>query len=176
MIIALIGPHAIGKTTAVQRWSDYYPHIRMVACDNGRAFDGLGWEEKQPGWLRSSDEKIAAATRCAESPYTWVCEGNTARNMPWLKVVKCKVILHTFCSPEKFAQLMRARCNRNKKEYREDYWSDQILAYEASGRFKNAERDKKLATKNVLDFVIDNQETDWEPVDEIFNQLAGTAY
>lgn len=167
MILALIGPHAIGKTTAIKRWSTRYPLLKVAACDNCKAFSE-GWEERQPDWGGSSDAKIAIATRLAEDTRLWICEGNTARNMPWLKVVPCVAIFHVYCAPKKFGELMKARCEKRGKEFRRDYWTDQKLWYESSQRFENAQMKGRLATKRVQSFEIKDQSRDWKYVDYAF--------
>lgn len=167
MIISLIGPHAIGKTTAIKRWSAMYPWAKVVMCDQGLAFNAEGWEEKQRGWLGSSDEKVACAVRAAYDPDLWICEGNTARNMPWMKVIKSQLLIHVFCSPEKFRELMRTRCEAKNKKFREDYWDDKKLEYESAGRFRNALKAGRILASSVVEVEINDQAKDWLIVDQI---------
>jgi len=171
MLVALIGPHAVGKSSAGERWAERYKDINVVNCDNAVAYNSSGWRERQRGWLGSTDEKVALATLCADEPKLWVCEGNTARNMPWLKVVPIYTIIHTYCKPKLFGTLMKERCNRNGKKYREDYWTEQKLWYESEQRFRNA-WSKHLNPRTTLkDFLIEDVQKDWKKVDMEFSKV-----
>lgn len=173
MIIALIGPHAIGKTTAVKNWLDHYGRygLRVVNCDNNRLTylnDNEIVEEREPRWSGSTEEKQAVAKECADSPEIFVVEGNTARAIPWMKTTSLVCILHVYTSPEGFQSMMRERCEKTNKTYRDDYWDYTKLSYESSRRFNNFHG--KHPHHRVIAQAIYNREDDWKTVTEIFGR------
>lgn len=55
-IITMIGPHAVGKTTAARRWSQRYPELRSVVADNQLEICG-GVEICVRSWKSTIEDK-----------------------------------------------------------------------------------------------------------------------
>ena len=170
-IIALLGPHAVGKSTAADRWLVRYGSLGLVVvhCDNSRIVTATG-STTQKGWSGSTEEKQSLARVCAASPLIHVLEGNTARNIPWLKAVPVVAIIHATCNWEQFSVFMQSRCAAKGKKYREDYWDSKKLEYEAHQRLHNAVHNYGICSP-IADFMIEDQTADWHRVDEHFSQL-----
>ena len=101
--IALVGPHAVGKTTAAKRWAARYQQLQICHCDN----------QKPP---EASDEIV-------------LLEGCSAMANRWLPQLNIQEVIHCYCAPEMLEANMRARCASKGKKYREDYWTPRWLEY-----------------------------------------------
>ena len=143
MFIALVGPHAIGKTTAAKRWAVRYSSLGVVHCDNNAPEDLEG---------------------------VVLLEGCSALANRWLPQVCPAEVIHCYCSPETLAENMKRRCQDRGKRYREDYWTPRWLGYEAKIRMTNL-LSKRLAGVKVVEFLISNKEQDWQVVDAYFGKL-----
>lgn len=178
MIVALLGPHAVGKSTALQRWVERYGHIGLkgIHCDNNRLIEGnaehqgVVVETTQKGWSGTGDDKVRLARECHKSPNVYVLEGNTARSIPWLKVVPVKQIIHVTATPQRFGELMKERCEKKNKPYRSDYWNHNKLLYESHGRLRNALHANAIRAP-FQEFKINDQMIDWDLVDTFFYAL-----
>lgn len=170
MIICLVGPYAVGKSTAARSWSKRYPHINFVDADQSTWYKGNGHKERVIGWQGKADQKVALATICADSSEIWVIEGNSSRVSSWLKVVPCEAIIHTYCSPDILYNNIKERCESNNRKFNAEYWDDRTkLAYESRGRIQNLH--KKLAQVPLYEFEIINRSTDWKIVAHKFIKL-----
>lgn len=138
-IIALVGPHAIGKTTAANRWAARYRNINVVHCD-GKLPSNLGG--------------------------VTILEGCSAMANRWLPQLSHRIalVVHCVCSPERLAQAMQERCTKKNKIYRDDYWTPRWLEYEASKRMDNLLA-KRLPNVRCKKFEVEAHD-DWRYVDE----------
>lgn len=172
MLITVMGPHAVGKTTAIKRWSARFKDINFVHADNCIEFNSKGMRKKEKLWMGTSAEKVELAERCRDSDDIWVVEGNTPRNTPWLKCVESHAVIHVYTDPQIFKRFMQDRCAKRDKEFREDYWTDKKLEYESYNRFNN------LRVKHWSGWNVDFKEfkivdyNDWRKIDFHFIKLA----
>ena len=172
MLISVIGPHAVGKTTALKKWSNKFKDINFVHADNCIEFNSKGMYRKEKKWMGTSQDKVELTQKCKDDSEIWVVEGNTPRNTPWLKYVQSDAVIHVYTSPDRFREFMKARCDKRGKQFREDYWTPQKLYYESYNRFNN------LRLKNwegweldFAEFEISNY-SDWRKIDFHFYKLA----
>lgn len=176
MIIALLGPHAIGKSTALNRWIHHFGNRGLIGvhCDNNQKVSAAGTEIER-GWSGTTEQKQRLALHCALSKSIFVLEGNTARSIPWAKSVPSHIIIHVTCSPERFGELMQSRCDAKGKKYRSDYWDYKKLEYESRRRLANAITNYHI-TCPVIEFFIEDQTKDWVHVDAYFCKVFRKLY
>lgn len=170
MIIALVGPHAVGKSTAARAWSKRYPNINFVDTDQSTWYKGDGHTERVVGWQLKAEQKVALATQCATSNELWVIEGNSSRVSSWLRIVPCVAIIHAYCSPDLLFNNIQQRCKENGRHFNEDYWDEQKLRYESVQRIRNLHR-KQISKIPLYEFEIINRKTDWKFVTHTFIKL-----
>ena len=139
--IVLVGPHAIGKTTATARYKALFPELVVTHCDS----------------------KLPIETDAVQ-----LCEGCAAHANQWLPLIESPHIIQVYCDPETMEQFMRQRCALNGKPYREDYWTPRMLQYEAGDRMVNLLRRLGLPSKL---FYIRFGYLGWDTVDAYFKGL-----
>lgn len=159
-VIGLIGPHAVGKTTALRRWRDRYgDRIAVTSFDAER--------KAYPG----NPEKQSHIARCRADGRVWVME--SARGFSgWVTAFLPSepVIVLTCPEPAGRAWMVERRKGRPMS----DYWTQKRLDYECNGHLLNYVR--KLPPAQVRHFVIEDRERDWPAVDEYFGFLFRRAY
>lgn len=151
MLVCLFGPHAIGKSTALARWSKRYPSLRTFPIDDMRR--------------EFPDEKAksALAARCvADQSVVYVIDSARTFDCGFLAE-----ILVVTCRPEVLRRNMVARCERRGKKFREESWGERVLVYESKARYANfLERTGYPGTVLTI-----NDYSDWQTVDEYFYAL-----
>ncbi len=147
-VIALIGPHAIGKTTTIYRWAKRYSRLVAKECDHL-------YGENPLKEIDLSDKVV-------------VLEGSSAQANRWLPGVSQNVvhIISVYCSGPVLLERMVAR---SKKAFNYDYWDDKKLAYEAKARLDNLLR-LRLPKISVTEYLVDKYE-DWDKVDLGFRKI-----
>ena len=169
MLIGLVGPHAIGKTTAMQRWVAKYPKLVGVCCDTGTVIQGDA-KEQTKGWYKP-DAVGVLVEHYRKLNNVVVLEGCAQR---WHCVAKqfepTEPIIHVFCDWQIAKKLMVDRCNKIGKKFNYDYWTEKWLRYEASKRFTNFAT-KNLSASQVVNLMVNDVTTDWPIVDKHFWRL-----
>lgn len=211
-IIHLVGPNAVGKTTAVVRWRKRYSKLSIVSLDLLRKVGYDTKAEKQErckewkeldqvvvvesarttqlvtvscdtggdgvvlqgetriniqGWKGSLEEKRLAVEKVRQYPLV-VCE--SARTTTVNYALSDEPVIIVICSWQVLGKHLRARCEAKGKKFRDDYWDQKKLDYEASKRYLNFAT-KNLPTSQYKIFTIEDQARDWPAVDEYFGKL-----
>jgi len=171
-LIVMVGPNAIGKTTAAARWYESYPSLVSVSCDNGlvraNGLSNVIPRDREKGWSGSVEEKTALVRKYRDLERVVLIESartdivRFAEGEGWLLVVTCNGPTHK--------RHLQARCEAKRKRFREDYWTDQKLTYESFGRYNNAANRYWDCAKTER-FVVEDQETDWARIDDWFGTL-----
>lgn len=166
-VVGMIGPHAVGKTTAARRWLKRFPLLTVAFCDDQ-------WEETSAGrvrvreWKGTKEEKIAQALRVkADASRVTLIE--SARGFStWLSVFAPTdpVIVITCSEPLGRRWLEERRGGRPLGPY----WTERRLEYECRGRLMNYVT-KKLDPKQVRHFEFADRDAGWEEVDRYFTSL-----
>jgi len=168
-IIHMMGPNAIGKTTAATRWSEKYgSRIAVVLADIQMEVVG-DVKTKVRGWKGEQSEKKALVEAIRTQYPVVLCESARTTTTTTYALPEEPVIILT-CSPEAMDRNMKARCDRKGKTFREDYWKLDKLAYESSRRYLTFAK-KNLDPRQIKHFVIEDYATDWAAVDEYFFSL-----
>lgn len=144
-VIALVGPHAVGKTTAARRWAARYSNLKVVHCDG--------------------DKQVNIPGRVV------LLEGCSAHANQWIDKVAVDWVIHAYCAPELLRQNMKLRCEAKGKTFRDDYWDNSKLVYESYHRMNNLL--SRLGLKHS-DFLVADRQTDWRNIDLEFGTLYRT--
>ena len=173
-LIALIGTHAIGKTTAVRRWIERYPKLIGIIADTQLAIrDGeeAREREREREWKGTGEDKRTMIEQYRSLPRITVIDTAAARaNMilPFFSIKESVICLQ--CSPIVMLNNLRSRCEKQRKKFNSDYWDIQRLTYEAQGRAVNYVQ-KNLHPSQYRIFTVNDYERDWPVVDEYFGSL-----
>jgi hypothetical protein len=218
-IIHLIGPNAIGKTTAVRRWAARYGHLlatvsldllrkpgydtaeeksarcaewrdapivtvvesarttqlMVVSCDmgsSGHTFVAGQEVASVTNWKGTQDQKQQGVAQVRQRLGITVLESvrtTTTTTTTRYALPEDPVILLT-CDWQTLGNHLRARCEVKGKRFRDDYWDQWKLGYEASKRYLNFAA-KNLTPEQVKHFEINDQARDWPAVDDYFGAL-----
>lgn len=166
-IIGLVGPHAIGKTTAVYRWISKYSGLLGAIADDQ-------WEATQEGkirvreWKGTVEDKRKLVEKHRARNGVTVIDSVRTTNIGYFKPNEPVIIVT--CSWQVMNRVLRARCERNNKKFNEKYWDERLLEYESNRRFINFAQ-KNLAPTQFKHFVINDQARDWPAVDEYFGRV-----
>lgn len=167
-IIQLIGPNAIGKTTAARRYADRYKtQLTVMHCDNQLIVNN-GVKTRDHRLKATMAEKQQALEDWRSHP--GVCLFESARNDMLRLALSREPIIFVVCTAKMHERNMRARCEAKGKKYRADYWVHSRLEYECCGRYVNFAQ-KNLAKSQYTIFELNDQERDWPAVDEYFYTL-----
>ncbi len=164
-LISLVGPHAIGKTTAIQRWAKRYHKLTAISCDLGLVYNFHN-KQKEKGWQGSAEEKRALVQKWQKWNGVVVIESARTDIIRFMEG-EGHLILVT-CNWELHEMNMRERCAAKNKKFREDYWTEGKLVYESCGRYLNS-AEKNMPHHDL--FPIWNKQTDWQSVDARFGEL-----
>jgi hypothetical protein len=164
-IIAMCGPHAIGKTTAVRRWVERYRGLVAALADLQLEISQEE-ETRVRGWKGTVEEKAALVKECRERRCVTVVESvrTTALNF----LLPGEPIILVLCSGETMGRVLRERCARKGKTFNSGYWTKDKLEYESHHRYTNLVGKLGLEAQQ---FFIENQSRDWPAVDEYFGSL-----
>jgi hypothetical protein len=166
-IIAMCGPHAIGKTTAVRRWVERY-HGLLDCISDSQMYIRWGGNADILDWKGTVEEKAALVKECRERRCVTVVESVRATVLNFL--LPGEPIILVLCSGETMGRVLRERCARKGKPFNNDYWTKDNLEYESHLRYTNLVGKLGLET-SCKQFFIEDQARDWSAVDEYFGSL-----
>jgi hypothetical protein len=169
-LIALFGPHAVGKTTAARRWVDRYkPRLVAALCDVQRGYDGAA-ETRVKEWKGTFAQKaVLLAAEARRRPGVFLIETGRG-NMILPALAPDDAVVHVYCSPARLRENLRARAARLGKKFNEPYWDDDRCGYEARRRLDNCAA-RHLRPGQMASFKIDDYARDWPAVDAYFGSL-----
>lgn len=164
-VIGLIGPHAVGKTTAARRWAARYSGLTACLTDIQLVLRN-GVETRVRGWKGTKEEKIEL-TREAQS-YSGVVLVESARGFStWLSVLlPTDFVIVITCSESLGRQWLEERRGGRKLS---EYWTATRLEYECSRHLLNSV--KRLKPDQVKHFEFTDRAKDWKEVDSYFSAL-----
>jgi GTPase SAR1 family protein len=174
-VIGMIGPHAVGKTTAARRWLKRYAGKLTLAVADDQ------WEETSEGRIRVRDWKGAKEDKATRAQFHRQRHAVTliesARGFStWLNTFGPDDPVIVLTCPEPVGRAFiedRRRANGNPKPL-SDYWTTKRLDYECNGHLLGWVR--KLSLEQAHHFVIENRDRDWAQVDECFYRLFRKVY
>lgn len=146
--VVVVGPHAVGKTTAARAWASRYPEVIAVDCDHESVPSGV------------APEVVMVLEGSAARANTWL--PTVVRAFPDVAVISCH------CSSDRMLANMRRRCESKGRKFNEGYWTADKLRYESRDRAKNLLR--KLGVTVAGEFEI-NTWDDWDTVTDCFSRV-----
>jgi hypothetical protein len=155
-IVALIGGHGVGKSTAVKRWTSRYSMLEGYSLDDMR---------KE---FYSNAEKVQLVQRLQQSSTVGVVE--TAKGYSaWLKQLTPTdpVLIVTCATPLLGSQWMIARKGGKPLSA---WWNTERFQYELIDKFLNFAA-KNLNPSQVKHFQVRDQATDWPKIDAEFGAI-----
>ncbi len=158
-VIGMIGPHAVGKTTALKRWAERYNGLITVSLDVERSA------------YPDNEAKQALVKQCQTDNRVWVLE--SARGFAaWVGAFKATdpVIVLTCPEPVGRQWISDRRVAKGKPAELGPYWTERRLDYECNGHLLNYVK-KKLHPDQVKHFVIEDRARDWPAADDYFGLL-----
>lgn len=170
-VIGLIGPHAVGKTTAVYRWLEQFSgKLTGVIADDQWEARSREDRTRVREWKGTKEEKATAVQRCLDSSTIYVVD--SARGFStWVDVLPPGTPLIVLTCPEpcgrKFIEARRA--TKAKPNPLSEYWTPRRLDYECNGYLLNYV--KKRTDLDVKHFIIEDRERDWPVVDAYFQKV-----
>jgi hypothetical protein len=171
-MICMVGPNAIGKTTAVERWSKRYgDKLTAISCDNQRVIVGES-VTKELGWSGTAAEKQALVNKYRDLPQVTLIESARTDIVRFLHGQGNLLVVT--CEPAEHRRHLQARCARSNKLFREDYWTFEKCRYESTRRYVNSAntnfhpRQVKIIELKTYD--------DWSIVDTYFYSLFRSLY
>lgn len=189
-LVAVFGPHAIGKTTALERFAKDdcrdYPDVTVVLMDNNLElwWDGPVLKEYRYSgrthWKGSREDKLNELWPCIEATEELVIV-ETARISNVHETIAngyarygggVQVVITT-CSPETMRHFLISRCDSKGKRFNEEYWDEKRLIYESQGRYLNAA--KQHFSMNGIPwshFIIGPEREQWSEVIHHIRSLA----
>lgn len=172
----MIGPHAVGKTTAVYRWLDWYQgKLVGVVCDDHWEATSKTNRTKVKEWGGTKEEKSSAVRRCLESSTIYVVD--SARGFStWVDVLPAgtDLIVITCSEPNGRRFIEERRATKRNPKPLSDYWTPRRLDYECNGYLLNYVRKRRdLAVRH---FVIEDRQRDWVAVDKYFGLIFRRLY
>lgn len=170
-IVALFGPHAIGKTTAARRWAvKYRPKLTTISADNQLEYDGCS-EIRVRGWQGSLADKHQLLKQLRDRSKVFLIESCSSYGTQILRgLLKTDYVIHVHCSPKVMLDNLRNRALKRGKQFNAPYWDQRRLKYESYDRLHNCAKTYGLLSQ-VVEFKVDNYEEDWPVVDEYFGSL-----
>ncbi len=168
MIISLVGCNAIGKTTAARRWAAKYPQLVSVSADGGTFVIRDGVEKRQVEWKGEVATKERLTRGYAAEKGVVLIESARTTHLAFTPEDSPTIVVT--CSWQLYEKHMRARCLAKGKRFRDDYWTQDKLAYECSRRYLSWVA-KHFEGREVHYFEIEDQARDWPKVDECFDRL-----
>src|ERR1044072_5407830 len=126
-ILFVIGPSAIGKTTAVRRWCQRYKSLVGIHADKGvELIDGV--QRREIGWKKDARTKQELVNAWRWSRRTVGIESAAHRAAALLEYISPDDwLLALVCSVEAQEEWLRERCkktaNGKVKRFRDEYWT-----------------------------------------------------
>lgn len=175
-VIGVCGPNAIGKTTFAYRMLDRYgPNLRAVIADNQWETHSCADEDhvRVRGWKGTTEEKETLVRQHQASDEVVVIDSVRTTALNFFSPTDPVIIVT--CTWQKMGEVLRARCLKNNKKFRADYWDEWKLGYESSKRYLNFAA-KNLSPDQYKVFEIEDQARDWPAVDAYFGTLYRRLY
>lgn len=170
-LIAIAGPHAIGKTTAVYRWMTLYPKLFAIIADDqweAETVNGKIERVRVREWKGTTEEKGQLVNALRKRNKVSIIDSVRTTCINYFK--PGDHVIFVTCSGETMERVLQARCKRNNKKYNATYWDMRKLTYESRVRYVNAAA-KFLTPDQAHWFTIEDQARDWPAVDEYFGKL-----
>jgi hypothetical protein len=168
-VIGLVGPHAIGKTTACYRWlTRYRGKLVCAIADNQWEARSATDRTRVRNWKGTIQEKQQLVEQCQSRQEVIVIDSVRTTNLNYFQPTDPVIIVT--CSWQVMNQVLRDRCKRNNKKFNEKYWDQWKLDYESHRRYLNYAA-KRLSASQWKHFVIEDQARDWLAVDDYFGSL-----
>lgn len=166
-IIGLFGPHAIGKTTAANRWIARYHGLTAALADLQRE---ATWQGRMlvRGWQGTAEQKFNLVRHHQQRGGVTIVE--SVWSTPARAFNPESPVIFVVCGWTTMLRLLQYRCESKGKQFRKDYWNQQRLDYESHRRYINFAA-RYLCPNQWKCFDINNQVEDWPTVDEYFGQL-----
>lgn len=188
MLLGIFGPHAVGKSTFIENYRDYWPGIVtpkglvVVPADYEREYlydpnrDCWVKHTDKPRWKGTREDKISHMEAMVEDHgVIWIVE--SARYFSGFQpdIVNFFRKYHggvrficITCAPQTMKIFIQERCTKQGKEFRADYWDDKRLAYECRDRYVNQAMNHYLPAGIDVTFVdIDSRRSNWGQVDKM---------
>lgn len=178
-LLAIFGPHAIGKTTAMYRLVDRlkptdFP-VTVVSADMSKEMhwgDGELIVQKNDAWKDIQDKKKWCYLDAIMDDYRiWVSESVRPDVWKWLvqghKECGGVCVMYLWAKPEVFRKFVIDRNEANGTQYNQLYWDDFTrLSYEGYGRMHN-QAVKYLKPQRVpYDFIeVSYDRHEWPEID-----------
>lgn len=166
-VICLVGPHAVGKTTAVKRWVKRYSRLKGVLADNQLEIT-QETEERVLEWKHTAEDKKRLVEKHSASRTVSVLDSVRTTNCLYIGPEDRVIVLTV--PWEISMQHLKDRCKANGKKFNAEYWTPKKVEYESSNRYLNF-MEKNLDEKQYAIFNIRQQAKDWKIVDKHFGQL-----
>lgn len=167
MRVALIGPNACGKTTAVRRWCRKYTRLTGCLCDVRGVLAGGVEARDELSWKTHPAECVAKYADCDRL----VVEGASSYGCRIATRTKAEFVVVVSVPAPAMMKMLSDRAALVGKRFRDDFWTLDRCRYEGSRRCVN------YATKNFepgrwREFVVADY-ADWAPIDDFFRGLYG---
>lgn len=172
-MIGLVGPNAIGKTTAVKRWCLRYHGLVGALADDQREIDWrtAGGDHRDlpvnaRGWKGTVEEKAALVAAAREREEIVVVD--SARTTALEALLPGEHVLMVVCEAQTLMDNLRQRAEERGKKFDEEYWSLKKCGYESMTRYTNF---RSRCRGTIALFRVDDRERDWPVVDRYFGNL-----
>lgn len=151
----MLGPHAIGKSTALKRWKNRYGALlETYSLDDMRKTYPDNPQKQELIHLLNRANRVC------------VVESGKAF-AGWMSVVpRTAHVIVPVCTADLIKQWTEERSGKPMS----DYWTRQKLEYESERRFKNFCR----PYHNTMFFTVRDREKDWERIDQYFYKIFRT--
>lgn len=168
-VICLLGPNAIGKTTAVRRWCEKYGDKLVGVLADTQISIINGEEIRDKGWQSGDvEERERLAAKYEAMNRVVVVEAAAGYGVRVSKAFKNPVCICVVCSGKASRANIESRCVAKGKEFRGDFWTADKCSYDSERR--HVTHCKKSNLESVI-VRVENRETDWEKADEEFSKL-----
>ena len=165
MRIALIGPNACGKTTAVRRWCKKYPRLTGCLCDVRKVVAG-GAEARDDFCWKSHPAECLAKYAGHDRV---VFEGASSYGCRIAARTQAEFVIVVTVPAPAMLGMLEARAALVGKRFRGDYWDLARCGYEGSRRCVNY-AGKNFAPGQWREFVVGSY-ADWAQIDVFFSGL-----
>lgn len=170
-IIALIGPNAVGKTSAVTRWCKKYQRLVGCLCDSNQRVVAGQLEIEARSWKQNeSRAALVEHYKLLSQTAVIVAEGASGYGLRIAKELDADLWIIITCSAQASRRQLQARCQQRGKTFRADYWTDLRLSYESERRHIKYAR-KNLPAERFVVAAVEEQAEDWPKVDQLFGTI-----
>jgi hypothetical protein len=167
-VIVMLGPNAIGKTTAVRRWCERYPNRLVGVLADSQIKIEYGVETPWKGWHTSDDmERRSLAKQCEQLNKVCVVEAASGYGVRIAKAFSKPMLFLVTCSGEASRNNIQRRCEAKGKAFKGEYWTAAKCGYDSSRRHVNFATD---SLHKYVEVAVEGME-DWPAADQEFYNL-----